>query len=140
MANDSARPNGEFRPSKALWFWSCAACIVATLVIGFTWGGWVTGSTATQMASSAAENARAQLVANVCVEKFTASPSFAADLTELKKANSWSRDDLITKGGWVTLAGMTKPFDDAAGPCADKLMTLPTPTASAAAAPAADNS
>ena len=37
-----------YRPSKAVWFWSCVGCVVATLIVGFTWGGWVTGSTARQ--------------------------------------------------------------------------------------------
>ncbi len=50
-----------YRPSKGVWLWSCAGCIVATMVIGFTWGGWVTGGTATKMAADAAAGASAQL-------------------------------------------------------------------------------
>ena len=51
----------EYRPSKRVWFWSCAGCVVATLLMGFGWGGWVTGGTAAQMAADAAAGARAQL-------------------------------------------------------------------------------
>ena len=36
----------KYSPSKTLLFWACALCIVATMVVGFGWGGWVTGSTA----------------------------------------------------------------------------------------------
>ena len=46
-----------YRATKATLFWSCAACIVATVVVGFTWGGWVTGGTARSMAQNAAESA-----------------------------------------------------------------------------------
>ena len=31
----------NFRPTKAMWFWSCAGTAVVTMVVGFTWGGWV---------------------------------------------------------------------------------------------------
>ena len=54
--NASLRRRWEsYSPSKGIWFWSCMACICATLVIGFTWGGWVTGGTATKMVSDAAK-------------------------------------------------------------------------------------
>ena len=36
----------DYRPSKTVLFWSCAGCVAATMIIGFTWGGWVTGGTA----------------------------------------------------------------------------------------------
>lgn len=29
----------EYHPSKAIWFWSCLGCVVATIVVGFAWGG-----------------------------------------------------------------------------------------------------
>jgi len=56
MANIGSRLE-SYRPSKAVWLWSCAACVVATIMVGFTWGGWVTGGTATRMASDAADGA-----------------------------------------------------------------------------------
>src|SRR4051794_34422194 len=61
-----------YRPSKVLLFWSCVACIVATMAVGFGWGGWTTGGTAASMAKDAASTARQELAADVCVERFQA--------------------------------------------------------------------
>ena len=59
MPNDTNKPLSlgrrweAYRPTKGVWFWSSAGCIVATIVVGFVWGGWVMGGTATRMASDA---------------------------------------------------------------------------------------
>ena len=42
----------------------------ATLVIGFTWGGWTLGSTAKQMAEKNASAAVVAVLAPMCAEKF----------------------------------------------------------------------
>ncbi len=92
MANgpDLGKRREEYRPSKRVWFWSCAGCVVATLVIGFGWGGWVTGGTATQMAADAAAGARAQLAATTCISRFEKSPGAAAELASLKRPPAMS--------------------------------------------------
>ena len=48
------------------------AGVVAALVIGFTWGGWVTGGTATKMTSEAVEATQVTLYSPVCVERYMA--------------------------------------------------------------------
>ena len=132
QANTFKQRVAEFKPSKTLWFWSCVACIVLTMIVWFTFGGWVTGGTAKEMAQTAADDARAKLVASVCVEKFTTSSDFAVKLAKLKETNTWARSDMLEKGGWVTLAGMTEPLDDAAELCSDKLAAMEVPVASTA--------
>lgn len=127
----------EFQPSKTMTFWSCAAVAVATMAIGFGAGGWVTGGTAAEMTQDSAEQARAELVASACVQKFTAHDSFAADLASLKAASSWKQGDLVADGGWATLAGMKEPLDDAARLCANKLVAMDAPVADAKPAMAA---
>lgn len=121
----------NFQPSKALWFWSCAGTAVVVMILGFTAGGWVTGGSARQMAESAADEARTELAASVCVEKFMSGPNAGAQLAELKEADSWSRDDFVADGGWVTLAGMEDPVDGSAELCADKLAEMEAPTTTA---------
>ena len=69
-----------YRPTKGVWLWTGAGCIVSTIVVGFAWGGWVTGGTATRMASDAADGARAQLAAMVCVAGFNHGPDAVAQL------------------------------------------------------------
>ena len=100
---------GAYRPTKGVWFWSSLGCIVATIVVGFAWGGWVTGGAATRMASDAAAGARAELAAMVCVAGFNQGPDAVAQLAELKKASSYQRGDMLVKSGWLTLPGSAEP-------------------------------
>jgi hypothetical protein len=127
----------EFRPTKALWFWSSAGVAAATMVIGFTVGGWVTGGTAQEMAEAAAEKARAELVASVCVERFVSSADFAEQLAALKEANSWDRDEFILEGDWTALVGVEDAVSGAADLCAQRLAEMQAPeTKPMAAVPA----
>jgi hypothetical protein len=118
----------NYQASKTVVFWACAACVVATLVIGFTVGGWVRGSTAEQMAAQAATNARAELAAAVCVSRFTTASNAVPNLAALKANDSWTRGEYLEKGGWATLAGMKAPVDGAANLCAQRLIE-PAPLA-----------
>jgi hypothetical protein len=131
MANNPSlgRRWGAYRPTKGGWFWSCAGCIVATIVVGFAWGGWVTGGTAERMAGDAADGARAQLAGAACVTLFNQGPDAAAQLAALKKVQSYQRSGMIVTGGWVTMPGSTDPVRGAADICAEKLMNPPIKTA-----------
>jgi hypothetical protein len=116
----------DYQPSRSIWFWSCAACVVATVVIGFTWGGWVTGGTATRMAAEAAAGANAQMAAADCIIRFESGSDATAQLAALKKAESYSRSDMIEKGGWATMPGSKEPVQGAALICAEKLVATKT--------------
>jgi alpha/beta superfamily hydrolase len=83
---------------------ACAGAAVAILV-GFQWGGWVLGSTATQAASDADQSAIVRVLAPICADRFQHSADVGANLAALMKADSWDRDDIITKAGWVTFPG-----------------------------------
>jgi hypothetical protein len=111
--------------SKSQVFWACTACIAATLIVGFTWGGWVTEGTANQRAARAATDARAQLAANVCVDRFGKGADATTQLASLKGTSSWSQDRFIEDGGWVTLPGGTAPVTGAAALCARRLIDGP---------------
>jgi hypothetical protein len=119
----------SYRPSKGIWFWSCAACIVATMVIGFSWGGWVTGGTATKMAADAASGARVQLAAADCISRFDSGPDATAQLAALKKADRYDRGDLIKKAGWAAMPGSKDPVEGAADACAQQLVSPSPPAA-----------
>ncbi len=112
----------DYRATKTVMFWACAACVVATMVIGFSWGGWVTGGTAGQMVEKSAIELRAQLAAVVCVDRFVKGPDAVAQLASLKGSDSWKRDSFIDAGGWTTLAGMDKPVSGAAILCVQQLL------------------
>ena len=121
------------RPTKTLTFWSCAACVAGTILVGFTWGGWTTGGTARSMAREAALGGRNELAAAVCVDRFEAAGDASAQLVALKALGSWDRGSFVEKGGWAAMPDKVAPGDGTARLCADKLAALEPPAASAAA-------
>lgn len=120
-----------FRPTKGALFWSCAGCVVATMILGFTWGGWTTGGTATKMAADAALSSRNALATAVCVERFQAGGDAPAQLVALKALKAWDRRTFIEKGGWAAMPVGAGPTDGAVRMCADKIAELPTVSAAA---------
>ena len=45
------------QPTKAMAFWLCVASMILTMIVGFAWGGWVTGGTAQKMAETMTDDA-----------------------------------------------------------------------------------
>jgi hypothetical protein len=123
----TAKGWSSYRPTKAVWFWSCVACVVATMIVGFTWGGWVTGGTAAARVEEARETARAELAATICVARFLAAPDARGQLAALQEASSWGRDDIIAEDGWSTPRGVEEPIVGAADLCAERLATMDLP-------------
>jgi hypothetical protein len=66
---------------------------IATIFVGFYWGGWSLGSTAEKMAKERSERAVIAVLAPVCADKFRALPDFEAKKVALSKADSWKRRD-----------------------------------------------
>ncbi len=79
--------------------WGAIGGAIAAIVIGFAWGGWVTGGTAGQMEAASAEAAVIQAFTPLCVAKAEQQPE---QLVLLKEADSWERDDFVVEAGWVT--------------------------------------
>ena len=115
---------GEYRPSKTLWFWSLVGAVVVTMIVGFTWGGWVRGSTAHEMAENAAADFRHDLAAAICVDRFMAAPDAQAQLADLKKESSWSRSGVIAKGDWARMPDTKEASRDVTSLCAERLADL----------------
>jgi hypothetical protein len=91
------------------------------MIVGFAWGGWVAGSTATELAQRTAEGAGAKPVAAACVLQLSGKPVHGAQLASSNKADRWDRADLITKGGWAMRPGMQQPPTAAAKLCAQQI-------------------
>ena len=60
------------------------AGFLATVVIGFGWGGWTLGGTAMKMATQSANSAVVTALAPICVDKFQHAAEAKATLVELK--------------------------------------------------------
>lgn len=78
--------------------WGAIGGAIAAMVIGFVWGGWVTGGTARQMAATGAEAAIVQAFTPLCVARAEKQPE---QLPRLKEESSWQRDSFVIKAGWV---------------------------------------
>jgi hypothetical protein len=113
-----------YRPTKGLLFWSFAVGAIGATIVGFAWGGWVTGGSAQKMVADAASGAQAQLVAAVCVDRFQSGTDAPAQLVALKGMQSWDRTSFIEKGGWALMPDKVKPANAALRLCADQLAAL----------------
>ena len=89
--------------------WGVIGGAVAAAIVGFTWGGWVTGGTAESSATNRANSAVVAALAPVCADKFKHTADVAANLIALKKIDSWSQGDYVEKGGWATSPGSNTP-------------------------------
>jgi hypothetical protein len=74
-------------------------------IIGFNWGGWVTGGTAEKKSAERADAAVTQALAPICVEKFRGQPDAATQLISLQKLAPYEQRGFVEKGGWATPTG-----------------------------------
>ena len=107
------------------FLWGALAGAILLSVVGFNWGGWVTGANAERIAERRADAAVVSALAPVCVAQFRESANASANLVALKKEDSWDRGDYVRKGGWATMPGSTKePSREVATACAEALNKL----------------
>jgi hypothetical protein len=112
----------DYQPSKTTLVMACAATAVVTMIVGFNWGGWVTGGTSESQAEAAGDKARSELVSAICIEKFNAASDKAAQLVTLKAiTESYKKREFVEAGGWATMPGQTQPDRRGAEVCATAL-------------------
>ena len=100
---------------------------VASMVIGFSWGGWMTGSTANRLAGERADTAVVTALTPICVEKFLQNSDAKANLAVLQKISSnWEQGEYLQKGGWATQPGAISSDYHLARACAEKLVQVKT--------------
>jgi hypothetical protein len=107
--------------------WGAVAGAAACLLVGFTWGGWVTGGSARATAATAARDAVVTALAPICAERFRAQADAPAQIAALGKASSWERGSLVEKSGFALMPGSKTSDSDVARACAELLATPPTP-------------
>jgi hypothetical protein len=112
----------DARPTKTVVFWACLASVVLTMIIGFSWGGWVTGGTARSTASSMANDAVVARLAPICVVQSGRDPARTVKLVALKEESSWQRGEYVGKQGWATMPGEQEADSKVAQACATLLM------------------
>jgi len=132
----------DYQASKAVLFWACAGSVVAATIVGFSGGGWTTGGSAREMAENSAAQARQEMAAVVCVDRFMAAPDVGIQLTALKGMDRWyQQSKFVEEGGWAEIVPASTPPDrkasaddrKAAGLCAAELAKREIPTPGGAA-------
>jgi hypothetical protein len=97
---------------------------LATVLIGFSWGGWTRESTSKEMSEKKVSAALVAVLAPMCADKFRQGTDGTQNMVDFKKVSSWMQDSYIQKGGWATFPGMSSPDLAVARACANLLDAL----------------
>jgi len=84
---------------------------------GFTWGGWVTGSTANDRAMAMSRDDVVTAMVPVCLDMAQADPDRVAKLAVIRDTQTYQRRDALMKTGWATVPGVEAPDRDIAQAC-----------------------
>lgn len=101
--------------------YGAAVGAVALAVVGFSWGGWMTGGGADQMAK---EHARQEVVAAlvpICIENSKQDPRVTETMAQLMAASNYKRSDMVMDAGWATMPGSDDPNRSVASACMQQL-------------------
>ena len=120
--NDASSINSSGRVADRL-LQGVAIGAIASMAIGFSWGGWMLGSTANRHAAEQANTAVVAVLTPICVEKFLQNSEAQANLAALREIPSnWQQGQYLEKGGWATRPGATSSDYELARACATKLI------------------
>jgi hypothetical protein len=103
--------------------WGAVIGSIFTMIVGFSWGGWMTGSTATRVATQQADAAVTTTLVPICLAQEKVDASKGKKLGELRAiTTSYEQTDYVMKSGWATFPGKTDPNRDVAEACASALL------------------
>ncbi|WP_417627158.1 hypothetical protein [Pararhodobacter aggregans] len=78
-------------------------------VLGFTWGGWMTGASAHDRAMTMARDDVVAAMVPVCLERARTDPQREATLATIAAAQNFQRRDALMATGWATVPGSEAP-------------------------------
>ncbi|MFP6892895.1 MAG: hypothetical protein VCA18_04035 [Opitutales bacterium] len=97
---------------------------IVLAIIGFAWGGWVTGGTAREMAVVAAGDAVVERLAPICVAQYTQDPEKDQKLKTMMVKNAWERHKYVAQQGWAMMPGEKNSDVDTSRKCAELIAAL----------------
>jgi len=104
--------------------WGFVVGSIVTMIVGFSWGGWTTGSGADRLATERSTAAVTAALVPVCLEKSKADPAGVKKLVALKAlTSSYDQRDAVVQGGWATF-GPGEANRDVAEACASELVKV----------------
>ncbi len=101
--------------------WSAVGGAILLAVVGFNWGGWVTGGAAAAMAKESATEAVTERLGSICVAQFDRDSDKGEKVKEMKGKESWDKGRYIEKQSWAIMPGEDKPDSRVADACAKQL-------------------
>jgi hypothetical protein len=102
--------------------WGFVIGSVVTMIVGFGWGGWITGGGSDRIAVERSQTAVTTALIPVCLEKANADPAGAKKLGALRAlTSSWDQREAVVKAGWATIGG-ADANNDLASACATQLL------------------
>ena len=105
--------------------WGAMGGAALLAIVGFMFGGWVTGGTAAELARKQADAAVVKVLAPICVDKFRHASNAAENLGKLNAISySWEKGTFVSNGGWATMPGNGEPNTAVAQACAEMLSTV----------------
>ena len=115
----------KLTPKVEAVLWGAVGGAAGLALVGFAFGGWVTGGTAKEMARQQSDKAVIAALAPICVDKFRHASNANENLGKLKAISySWEKGTYVSQGGWATLPGNNEPNQGVAQACAELLNTL----------------
>jgi len=100
--------------------WGFAIGAVVAMIIGFSWGGWITSATASQRTGDAVLANQAA----ICVAQFMKEPNSQEKLKELAKIEYYDQLKFIENGGWARMPGQKEADSGVAGACVTGIEAL----------------
>jgi hypothetical protein len=96
---------------------------IATMVIGFSQGGWYSGGSAERLAQQRADVAVLDALVPICVNQSKLDPDTVTKLGQLiAMKTSYEQRDFVISSGWATMPAADGPNRDLASRCANVLV------------------
>jgi hypothetical protein len=94
---------------------------VALVIVGFSWGGWVTEGKARQLANAQSHMEVVAALVPICIEQSKQDPKFQTTLALLKDADYYRRSRMLMDAGWATMPGADDADNSVASACMEAL-------------------
>lgn len=95
---------------------------IATMIVGFNYGGWYLGSSAETLAQQRSNAAVVEALVPVCISQSQTDPETVAKLKAFRAIkSSYEQRDFVMKAGWATMPAAGAPDQALASACADVL-------------------
>lgn len=112
------------KPSWTMLVWACVASVALTMLLGFTWGGWVSAGNSLKAGETMGQDAVVLRLAPLCVNQFNQDPDKVVKLAEMREKSAYQRSQYVQDQGWATVPGEETADRRVADACVRLLMEM----------------